>query len=144
MAIRHGESAFMLRSDGGADERALRREVADCVGISHAARDAERKQAMSYSISTLLTRNLHDVFGENDPARRRAAIDEIYTDDCVFYEAPRPLRPVEANDRSIEYIGEEAGFGVATTSARCSSGPSPRVGKRTAALSEPDSGAPAT
>ena len=29
--------------------------------------------AMSSSISTLLTRNLHDVFGENDPARRRAA-----------------------------------------------------------------------
>jgi hypothetical protein len=33
---------------------------------------------MSYSISTLLTRNLNDVFGENDPARRRAAIDEIF------------------------------------------------------------------
>ena len=41
---------------------------------------------MSHSISTLLTRNLHDVFGENDPARRRAAIDEIFTDDCVFYD----------------------------------------------------------
>jgi hypothetical protein len=41
---------------------------------------------MSYSISTLLTRNLHDVFDENDPARRRAAIDEIFTEDCVFYE----------------------------------------------------------
>jgi len=41
---------------------------------------------VSNSISTLLTRNLHDVFGENDPARRRAAIDEIFTDDCVFYE----------------------------------------------------------
>jgi SnoaL-like domain len=41
---------------------------------------------MSYSISTLLTRNLHDVFGENDPARRRAAIDEIFTEDCVFYD----------------------------------------------------------
>jgi hypothetical protein len=40
---------------------------------------------MSYSISTLLTRNLHYVFGENDPARRRAAIDEIFTEDCVFY-----------------------------------------------------------
>ena len=37
-------------------------------------------------ISTLLTRNLHDVFGENDPARRRAAIDEIYTEDGVFYD----------------------------------------------------------
>ena len=41
---------------------------------------------MSFSISTLLTRNLHDVFGENDPTRRRAAIEEIYTEDCVFYE----------------------------------------------------------
>jgi SnoaL-like domain len=41
---------------------------------------------MSYSISTLLTRNLQDVFGENDPVRRRAAIDEIFTEDCVFYE----------------------------------------------------------
>ena len=39
---------------------------------------------MSYSISTLLTRNLHDVFGENDPARRHAAIDEIFTEDCEF------------------------------------------------------------
>jgi SnoaL-like domain len=41
---------------------------------------------MSYSISTLLIRNLRDVFGENDPARRRAAIAEIYTEDCVFYD----------------------------------------------------------
>ena len=32
---------------------------------------------MSYSISNLLIRNLRDVFGENDPTRRRAAIDEI-------------------------------------------------------------------
>ena len=37
-------------------------------------------------ISTLLIRNLEDVFGENDPVRRRAAIDEIFTEDCVFYE----------------------------------------------------------
>ena len=41
---------------------------------------------MSHSISTLLTRNLHDVFGEDDPTRRRAAIDEIFTEDCVFYD----------------------------------------------------------
>jgi len=39
---------------------------------------------MSYGISTLLTRNLHDVFGESDPARRRAVVEEIYTEDCVF------------------------------------------------------------
>ena len=41
---------------------------------------------MSGVISTLLVRNLDDVFGENDPVRRRTAIDEIFTDDCVFYE----------------------------------------------------------
>ena len=41
---------------------------------------------MPYSVSTLLTRNLHDVFGENDPVRRRAAIEEIYTKDVVFYD----------------------------------------------------------
>ena len=44
---------------------------------------------MSYSISTLLTRNLHEVFCENDPERRRAAIDEIFTEDCVFYDPTR-------------------------------------------------------
>ena len=38
------------------------------------------------STSTLLARNLHDVFGEDEPARRRAAIDEIFTEDCVFYD----------------------------------------------------------
>ena len=41
---------------------------------------------MSNSISTLLLRNLSDVFGENDPVRRRAAIDEIWNEDGVFYD----------------------------------------------------------
>ena len=41
---------------------------------------------MSYSISTLLLRNPSDVFGENDPVRRRAAIDEIFHEDAVFYD----------------------------------------------------------
>jgi hypothetical protein len=37
-------------------------------------------------VSTLLIRNLKDVFGENDPVRRRAAIDEIFNDDAVFHD----------------------------------------------------------
>ena len=41
---------------------------------------------MSCSISMLLTRNLQDVFGENDPVRRRAAIDELWIEDGVFYD----------------------------------------------------------
>jgi hypothetical protein len=48
---------------------------------SQAALDAERRQAMS-----LLIRYLNDVFGENDPARRRAAIDEIFHEDAVYYD----------------------------------------------------------
>jgi hypothetical protein len=54
---------------------------------------------MSYSISNLLTRNLHDVFGENDPKRRRAAIDEIFTEDCVFYEPKGIYRGRDEIDR---------------------------------------------
>ena len=33
-----------------------------------------------------MIRNLRDVFGENDPARRRAAIDEIYNEDGAFHD----------------------------------------------------------
>ena len=36
-------------------------------------------------IIELLHRNLQEVFGEGNPARRRAAIEELYTDDCVLY-----------------------------------------------------------
>ena len=41
---------------------------------------------MSGTISTLLLRNLSDVFGEIDPVRRRAAIAEIFHEDAVFHE----------------------------------------------------------
>ena len=58
---------------------------------------------MSYSISTLLTRNLQEVFGENDPVRRRAAIDEIYTEDGVFYD------PTSGAHRGRDEIDRVAG-----------------------------------
>ena len=54
---------------------------------------------MLNSVSTLLTRNLHDVFGENDPARRRAAIDEIWAEDGVFYEPNGVYRGRDEIDR---------------------------------------------
>jgi hypothetical protein len=41
---------------------------------------------MSQSASTLLLRNLRDVFGEIDPVRRRVAIEEIFHEEAVFYE----------------------------------------------------------
>jgi hypothetical protein len=39
-------------------------------------------------IHELLLRNLQEVFGEGDPVRRRAAIRELYTDDCALYVPP--------------------------------------------------------
>jgi SnoaL-like domain len=41
---------------------------------------------MPYTVSTLLLRNLNDVFGEIDPVRRRTAIDEIFHEDAAFHE----------------------------------------------------------
>ena len=39
---------------------------------------------MNDRIHELLHRNLQEVFGEGDAARRRAAIDELYIEDCVL------------------------------------------------------------
>jgi len=39
---------------------------------------------MSTTIETLLRRNLHEVFGEHDPARRAAAIQALFSPDIVF------------------------------------------------------------
>jgi hypothetical protein len=43
---------------------------------------------MSERIHELLHRNLQEVFGEGDPARRRATIEELYTNDCALYVPP--------------------------------------------------------
>ena len=55
------------------------------------------------SISTLLIRNLDDVFGENDPQRRRAAIDEIFHEDAVFHD------PINGAHRGRDEIHRIAG-----------------------------------
>jgi len=39
-------------------------------------------------IHELLHRNLREVFGEGDARRRRAAIEELYTEDCVLCAPP--------------------------------------------------------
>ena len=54
---------------------------------------------MSYTVSTLLLRNLHDVFGEIDPVRRRAAVDEIFHEDAVFHEPNGTHRGRDEIDR---------------------------------------------
>ena len=52
-------------------------------------------------ISTLLLRNLDDVFGEIDPERRRAAVDEIFHEDAVFFD---PMGGVFRGREAIHHI----------------------------------------
>jgi hypothetical protein len=40
---------------------------------------------MSDSVESLLVRNLYEVFGERDAARRKAAIETIFDRDAVFW-----------------------------------------------------------
>ena len=54
---------------------------------------------MSYTVPTLLLRNLHDVFDEIDLVRRRAAIDEIFHEDAVFHEPNGIYRGRDEIDR---------------------------------------------
>jgi hypothetical protein len=54
-----------------------------------AAYDLKTQNTLSNSVSTLLRRSLSDVFGENDPVRCRAAVDEIFHEDAVFYDPKR-------------------------------------------------------
>src|SRR5215475_5736200 len=64
----------------------------------------EDQLSRSGSISTLLTRKLQEGFGRNDPARRREAVQELYTEDCVFYD---PSKGVYSGRDAIDRIGGE-------------------------------------
>ncbi|MFL9981960.1 nuclear transport factor 2 family protein [Paraburkholderia sediminicola] len=54
---------------------------------------------MSDRIHELLYRNLQEVFGEGDAERRRAAIEELYTEDCVLYVPPGTFVGHDALDK---------------------------------------------
>lgn len=54
---------------------------------------------MSDRINELLHRNLQEVFGEGDAVRRREAIKELYTEDCVVYTPVSALAGHAALDK---------------------------------------------
>ncbi|HEY6393304.1 MAG TPA: hypothetical protein VIX89_18625 [Bryobacteraceae bacterium] len=57
-------------------------------------------------IIELLHRNLQEVFGEGDAARRRAAIDRFYTDDCVLYVPPGVFVGRDALDKFASAVSK--------------------------------------
>ncbi|MCR0983404.1 nuclear transport factor 2 family protein [Roseomonas populi] len=58
-------------------------------------------------IAALLRRNLHEVFGERDAARRRAAIAELYAEDLVFADPHGTQHGQAALDKAVERLHEE-------------------------------------
>jgi SnoaL-like domain len=55
------------------------------VGKADTSRRDDANMTATERIIELLYRNLQEVFGEGDAARRRSAIAEFYTDDCVVH-----------------------------------------------------------
>ena len=75
-----------MRRDFDGEEPSVVKVMTIRQALIHVSLRIEDHLNMSYKVSTLLTRNLQEVVGENDPARRRAAIDELYTEDGIFYD----------------------------------------------------------
>jgi SnoaL-like domain len=56
---------------------------------------------MPDTIETLIKRNLHEVFGERDAKKRRHAIAELWTEDCVFIDHSGKSRGHDELDRVV-------------------------------------------
>jgi hypothetical protein len=63
---------------------------------------------MSTALADLMERNLFDVFGQANSARRAAAIAELYTADCTFFEAEGQVTGREALNTKVESIRKDA------------------------------------
>jgi hypothetical protein len=63
---------------------------------------------MSDTLGRLMERNLFDVFGQRDSVRRAAAIAELYTADCTFFEAKDQVIGREGLNAKVESILKDA------------------------------------
>jgi hypothetical protein len=59
---------------------------------------------MSNTLGDLMEKNLIEVFGQRDSARREVAIAGIYTADCTFFEAEERIVGRDALNAKIERI----------------------------------------
>ena len=56
---------------------------------------------MPDTIETLLKRNLHEVFGGRDADKRRTAIAQLWTEDCVFIDHGGKSHGRDELDRTV-------------------------------------------
>ena len=61
---------------------------------------------MPDTIETLIKRNLHEVFGERDVHKRRKAIDQLWTEDCVFIDHSGKTRGHDELDHGVSVLQE--------------------------------------
>jgi hypothetical protein len=59
--------------------------LSEGVGQVDTSKKDDANMTATERVIELLYRNLQEVFGEGDAARRGAAIEEFYTDDCVLH-----------------------------------------------------------
>jgi hypothetical protein len=59
---------------------------------------------MGNTLGSLMVRNLLEVFGQRDSAQRAAAIAELYTADCTFFEAEEQVTGREALNAKVGSI----------------------------------------
>ena len=59
---------------------------------------------MSNTLNQLMERNLLEVFGERDPARRKIAIGAIYTENCTFFETNEEIVGRDALNAKVESL----------------------------------------
>ena len=59
---------------------------------------------MPDTVETLIKRNLHEVFGERDAKKRRQAIAELWTEDCVFIDHSGKRNGRDELDRTVAVL----------------------------------------
>src|SRR5260370_26094212 len=59
---------------------------------------------MSNTPNQLMERNVLEVFGERDSARRKIAIGAIYTENCTFFETNEEIGGPDALNAKVESL----------------------------------------
>ena len=62
---------------------------------------------MPDTLETLIKRNLHEVFGERDGKKRREAIAQLWTEDCVFIDHGGKSHGQDELDRAVATLHQQ-------------------------------------
>jgi hypothetical protein len=60
------------------------------------------------TLGQLMERNVLEVLGKRESGRRKSVIDELYTEDCTFFEADDHIIGRDALNAKVGHILEEA------------------------------------